>query len=85
MNLNNLELQGVEMIALNKLRPEDIQEKIDLNAKQGIDIFQLKELIEQEKLDFEWTIIRATVQVQCYKEQLEYINKKIKEQADGVR
>jgi hypothetical protein len=64
---------------LNKLSPDSIQEKIDLNAKQGIDIHKLKELIEQEKLDFEWVIIRATVQVQLYKEQLEYINKKIEE------
>jgi hypothetical protein len=70
---------------LNKLNPESIQEKIDLNAKQGIDIYKLKELIEQEKLDFEWVVIRSTVQVQLYKEQLEYINKKIEEKSNVIR
>jgi len=70
---------------LNKLSPDSIQDKIDRNAAQGIDIHKLKELIEQEKLDFEWVIIRATVQVQLYKEQLEYINKKIEGNTNVIR
>ena len=67
------------MISLNTLREEDIQEKIDLNNKDGIDIYKLRNLIEEELKDFEWVALRAQVQCQCYKEQLQYINRKINE------
>lgn len=67
------------MIALNKLEDRDIQEKIDINVKDGVDIYQLRDLIKEEYKDFIWCKIRAEVQCQFYLEQLEYIERKISE------
>jgi TolA-binding protein len=65
------------MTALNKLLPEDIDEKIRLNEQAGVNIYRLRDGIIEEMKDFEWTIIRSTVQCQSYKEQLAHINKRI--------
>ncbi len=75
------------MINLGKLNPEDIDEKISLNEKDGIDIFRLRDLIKDELKEFKWMAIRANVQCQCYEEQLEHINKRISEMevTNGVR
>lgn len=67
------------MIALAKLNPEDIDEKIRLNLEAGVDIFKLRDLIKEELKDFRWVGIRAAVQCQAYEEQLEHIEKRIKE------
>lgn len=67
------------MLALNTLNPEDIDQKIELNAKDGIGIKQLRDLIYKELCDFRWTEIRARVQCQCYEEQLAHIDKKLAE------
>lgn len=67
------------MIALAKLNPEDIDEKIRLNLEAGVDIFKLRDLIKEELKDFRWVAIRASVQCQAYEEQLEHIEKRIKE------
>lgn len=64
---------------LNKLRAEDIDDKISKNERDGITIYQLRDLIREEKLDFVWTVIRAQIQIQSYTEQLEHIERKIKE------
>lgn len=71
------------MIALNKLNPEDIDEKIRLNEKDGIDIYHLREMIHEELKDFQWVALRAQVQCQCYVEQLTHIDKRIAE-LEGV-
>jgi len=71
------------MIALNKLIPEDIDEKIRLNEKDGIGIYQLREMIREELKDFQWVALRAQVQCQCYVEQLAHIDKRITE-LEGV-
>lgn len=68
------------MMTLNTLNPEDINEKIRLNANDGIDIHKLREMIYRELCDFRWVEIRAKVQCQCYEEQLAHIDKKIEEQ-----
>lgn len=65
-------------LVLNKLREEDIDEKIRLNEESGIDIYKLKELLKQEQLDFIWTKIRCEVQCQFLTEQIAYIEKRIK-------
>ena len=67
------------MITLNKLSTEDIDQKIRLNQEAGIDIFQLRDLIKEEYKDFIWMKIRADIQCQFYLEQLEHIEKRIKE------
>lgn len=67
------------MLTLAKLSPEDIDEKIRLNEQDGIDIYKLKELIKEELTCARWIIIRNTVQCQCYEEQLDHIEKVIKE------
>ena len=67
------------MIVLNKLNTRDIDEKIQKNAEEGRDIYALREFLLDELKDFRWVIIRATVQCQCYEEQIDHINKKIKE------
>lgn len=67
------------MIVLNKLSPEDIDTKIKLNEDNGVDIYKLKELIKEEMKDFKWVALRANVQIQFYEEQLEHIDKRIKE------
>lgn len=71
------------MIVLNKLNPQDIDEKIRKNAEDGVDIYALREHITEELKDFRWMAIRANVQCQCYEEQLDHINKKIKELEGG--
>lgn len=73
------------MITLNKLNPEDIDEKIRLNEENGIDIYKLKELIKEEMKDFKWVALRANIQVQFYEEQIEHINKVIKERGDQCK
>ena len=65
------------MINLSKLSPEDIEEKIRLNEESGMDIRQLKQMIEEEMKDFQWVKIRCEVQIQLYTEQLDYINRKL--------
>lgn len=74
-------------LSLNKLRPEDIDEKIRLNQRDGIDIYRLRDLINDELKDFIWTRIRAEVQCQFFVEQLEHIDKRIKELevTNGIR
>ena len=67
------------MMTLAKLNPEDIDEKIRLNLEAGVDIFKLRDLIKEELKDFRWVAIRANVQCQAYEEQLEHIEKRIKE------
>jgi hypothetical protein len=67
------------ILILDKLNPEDIQQKIDFNNRDGIDIYKLRDLITEEYKDFKWMAIRAEVQCQFYVEQLAYIEKKIKE------
>jgi hypothetical protein len=67
------------MLTLNTLNPEDIDQKIKLNEQDGVDIYQLRELIYKELCDFRWTEIRAKVQCQCYEEQLVHIDKRIAE------
>ena len=67
------------MIALNKLNPDDIDEKIRLNEQSGVDIYKLRDVIKEEYKDFKWMSIRAEVQCQSYLEQLEHIEKRIKE------
>lgn len=67
------------MIALAKLNPDDIDEKIRLNLEAGVDIFKLRDLIKEELKEVEWVVIRNIVQSQSYKEQLEHIEKRIKE------
>lgn len=62
---------------LNKLVAEDIDHKIYLNQKDGISPIQLREMIREELKDFIWTQIRCGVQIQFYKEQLEYLDKRI--------
>ena len=64
---------------LNKLVGEDIDEKIFINQKQGVDILTLEKLIKEEMKDFIWTKIRCEVQIQFYTEQLEHIARRIKE------
>jgi hypothetical protein len=64
-------------MTLDKLLPEDIEEKIRLNEEAGINVYALRKLINEELKSFQWSIIRQTIQVQCYNEQLEYIDKKI--------
>lgn len=64
---------------LAKLNPDDIDDKIRLNKQDGVDIYKLRDLIKEEYKDFKWTAIRAEVQCQCYVEQLEHIEKRIKE------
>lgn len=73
------------MITLNKLSPEDIDEKIRLNEDNGVDIFKLKEAIKEEMKDFKWVAIRAMVQCQLYEEQLEHIEKRIKERGEQCK
>lgn len=68
------------MITLNTLVPEDIDKKIEMNEKDGISIYSLRDLIYKELCDFKWVEIRAKVQCQCYEEQLVYIDKRIAEQ-----
>lgn len=67
------------MIVLNKLTPEDIDEKIRLNLNDpnlpGRTLESFREEIYQEYLDFKWMAIRADVQCQCYAEQLAHIDK----------
>lgn len=64
---------------LNKLAPEDIDEKIRLNEQAGKDIYKLRESIKEELKDFVWVAIRAQVQSQFYREQLEHIDMRIEE------
>lgn len=64
---------------LSKLVGDDIDEKIYLNQKQGIDIVKLREMIKEEMTDFIWTKIRCEVQIQFYVEQLEHMEKRIKQ------
>lgn len=66
-------------LVLNKLVPEDMDEKIRLNEQAGIDIYKLYEMIQEERLDFIWMKIRAEVQIQFYDEQLVHIKKRIQE------
>ena len=66
-------------MTLNKLNPEDIDEKIRLNKEQGIDILKLEEMIKEELKDFQWVALRAQIQCQLYTEQLEHIEKRIME------
>lgn len=114
-----------EGLFLERLKLEHIQEKLDLNAKDGRDIFFMQNAITEERKefmlmvirkkgmvvelgieiekllrsqngapefiskeidrltierhDFVWQIIQNEIQVQCYTEQLEYINKKVDE------
>lgn len=67
---------------LNKLVGEDIDEKIYLNQKQGIDPVRLQAMIKEELEDFIWTKIRCEVQIQFYVEQLEHLEKRIKQIKD---
>lgn len=62
---------------LNKLVGEDIDEKIYLNQKTGIDLKSLIDAIEEEKLDFIWTEIRCKVQIQFYTEQLKHMRTRL--------
>lgn len=72
---------------LNKLVPEDIDEKIRLNNEAGMNIFTLRDSIKEELKDFRWMEIRAKVQCQSYEEQLEHIEKRIQEMSvtNGIR
>lgn len=72
------------MLALAKLSPEDIDEKIRLNEQDGIDIYKLRDLIIEEEKEFAWVEIRAKVQRQSYKEQLEHINKCIQQREESL-
>lgn len=74
------------MIFLNTIRTEDIDEKIRINEKLGMSIHALQDHIKKELNDFQWTVIRAQVQCQCYVEQLEHIGNRIKEfEATGAK
>lgn len=64
-------------MTLNTLRVEDIDEKIRLNENAGIDIYALREDIKKQLNDFTWVSLRAQVQCQSYREQLDHINKRI--------
>lgn len=52
------------MPALNKLNPEDIDEKIRLNHKDGVDIWLLYQSLKEELKDCKWVELRARVQCQ---------------------
>jgi hypothetical protein len=73
------------MVTLNKLSASDIDEKIRLNEENGVDIFKLKELIKEEMKDFRWVELRARIQCQYYEEQLEHIEKRIKERGEQCK
>jgi len=73
------------MITLNKLNPEDIDEKIRLNEQNGVDIYKLQSAIKEELKDFRWVALRAMVQCQLYEEQLEHIEKRIKERGEQCK
>lgn len=66
-----------EGLTLSKLHDDDIEEKIRLNQEVGINLVALRDSIIEELKDFEWMRIRAEVQIQNYKEQIAYMNKKI--------
>ena len=68
---------------LNKLNPEDIDEKIRLNEQNGVDIYKLQAAIKEELKDFRWVALRAMIQCQSYEEQLEHIEKRIKEKGES--
>lgn len=73
-------------LILAKLRHEDINEKIVLNEKSGIDIYALRASIKDELKDFQWAEIRAMVQCQSFVEQLEHIENMIKQfEQTGVK
>lgn len=69
-------------MTLNTLPIEDIEGKIKLNEDAGIDIYELRRCIRKELNDFTWIGIRAGVSCQFYKEQLDYIDFKIKQLED---
>ncbi len=69
-------------LALNKLRLEDIEEKIRLNEQTGIDIYNLRELLRDELKEWQWVAIRSNVQSQFLSEQLEHIEKVIKQREE---
>ena len=69
----------MEHLTLNTLRLEDIEQKVRLNEQSGVDIYMLRREIEKEMNDWRWQIIRATVQCQCYEEQIRHIDRMIKE------
>ena len=73
-----------EPLSLSKLNPLDIDEKIRLNENAGVSIEMLYESIKDELKDFQWIKIRAEVQIQCYTEQLEYIEKRLKEVENAI-
>lgn len=74
------------MVVLDKLAPQDIDEKIRLNEDIGYDIFKLLISLKEELKDFRWAAIRAQVQCQCLTEQISHLEKRIKEyQETGLK
>jgi hypothetical protein len=58
------------MPAFNKLNPEDIDEKIRLNHKDGTDIYRLLESLKEELKDCKWVELRARIQCQLLSDEI---------------
>ena len=58
------------MLVLNKLNPEDIDEKIRINHKDGIDIYALYLSIKEEYKDCKWVELRSKVQCQLLNDEI---------------
>lgn len=61
------------MPALNKLNPEDIDEKIRINHKDGIDIYALYLSLKDEYTDCKWNELRSKVQCQILLDEIDEI------------
>ena len=65
------------MPALNKLNPEDIDEKIRINHKDGVDIYALHLSLIEEQKDCRWVELRAKVYCQTLLDEVDDLEKKI--------
>ena len=58
------------MPSLNKLNPEDIDEKIRINHKDGVDIWALYQALKEEYKDCKWVELRSKVQCQILADEI---------------
>lgn len=61
------------------LNPKDIQEKVDLNIKQGLTLEQIRIAMIKMKNEFQRSILRQQCAAQNVQEQIEYVEALIRE------
>ena len=62
---------------LKPLKYKDIEEKVQINIKEGMTLQGMRDSLERELFEFQRVLIQNQIQIQNLIEQIAYVDKKI--------